>query len=267
MVSLYSSRTVPQRWSMLTPSSRRSCSLDQSTRQRSFMESLGRDSLQAGRKLRTQRSLNDVSDDPFDFRCASACEFDRMRENLGLNEEQELLDSLFTRMCEVKDFDNTDYIYRRGPAASATLAHSDSYTSLLQRKTYVKETSQPWPKHKCQPINTCRYSAPNTCSVDCSANVLQNSESIIPLDHLAFIPEQKQLLDFSEQNCALTGWSTSSLTNTCTRGSLQESVSDLSIRSQSPMTPLDDDHTQLEALFAFHSRNLAKKNFFDVNEI
>ena len=87
MVSLYSSRTVPQRWSMLTPSSRRSCSLDQSTRQRSFMESLGRDSLQVGRKLRTQRSLNDVSDDPFDLRSASACEFVRMRENLGLNEE------------------------------------------------------------------------------------------------------------------------------------------------------------------------------------
>lgn len=37
--------------------------------------------------------------DPFDMTCASACEFDRLRANLGLQDDRESLDLLFLRIC------------------------------------------------------------------------------------------------------------------------------------------------------------------------
>lgn len=124
-------RSPTKRWSSILsqPSIFRKSSADHIHRY-STIESAGPTSPDVKRLFRTRRSVSAgdaVFDDPWEMRSASCCEFDRLRNNLGLD-DADSLDNIFQRFFEINF--TTDSLDERDTSSdSETLSSSEPHSS------------------------------------------------------------------------------------------------------------------------------------------
>lgn len=124
-------RSPTKRWSSILsqPSIFRKSSADHIHRY-STIESAGPTSPDVKRLFRTRRSVSagDAAfDDPWEMRSASCCEFDRLRNNLGLD-DADSLDNIFQRFFEI--YSTTDLQDERDTSSdSETLSSSEPHSS------------------------------------------------------------------------------------------------------------------------------------------